>query len=163
MTIKTIKKEIEYENRKVIYYENEKRQRHGKCQVFENCLLTEEREYRKGVLLSKKTFFDNGQIKVSEKYKNNKLTDELIAYYEDGTIDFKLNYVKGILEGKQIWYHKNGNIKREEMRIKGLIEGTVKTYYDSGELYMTVKYREGEQYGFFKYFNKDGTLKYKTK
>ena len=159
----TFKKEIEFEDKKIIYHENEKRQRHGIYQAFKNDILLEKREYKNNILLYKKTFYENGQVNVFEKYKRNKLDGEIIGYYEDGTIDFKLNYVKGILEGKQIWYHKNGNIKREEMRIKGLIEGTVKTYYDSGELYMIVKYREGEQYGFFKYFNKDGTLKYKSK
>ena len=80
---------------------------------------------------TKKEYWDNGQIKSVEYYKNGNRDGTFSYYFENGQIGWEENWKDGTPDGKFIYYYENGQ-KRYEKHYKNgeLIEP--KHYYRLG-------------------------------
>ena len=59
---------------------------------------------------TKKEYWDNGQIKSVEYYKDGKRDGKFSYYFENGKIKTEKIWKDGKLDGKDIWYFENGQI-----------------------------------------------------
>ena len=76
-------------------------------------------------------YYDNGQLEIEVKQKNDKSDGEGIEYYENGKLKSKRYYRAGILE-KITEYRQNGTTFRMYQAIEG-INGIRTVYYEKGK------------------------------
>ena len=76
-------------------------------------------------------YYDNGQLEIEVKQKNDKSDGEGIEYYENGKLKSKRYYRAGILE-KITEYRQNGTTFRMYQAIEG-INGIRTVYYENGK------------------------------
>ena len=66
--------------------------------------------YQDGNLVSrtKSTYYENGQIKKEENYKDGKKDGKWTDWFDNGQIQFEINYKDGKLHGSVTSWYKNG-------------------------------------------------------
>jgi antitoxin component YwqK of YwqJK toxin-antitoxin module len=117
----------------------------------------------KGGLISRKNYYDNGQIehefpkKIEEGYK-------IIKYHKNGQVLEKTKIDKNIRE--HILYHENGQLESNvhynlEKNKDGEKEGEILSYHDNGSLKSKLNYKGDKQEGDQIAYYADGQLKYK--
>ncbi len=91
-----------------------------------------------------KTFYLNGQLKVSSHYLNDTLNGSYLAYFPNGNPHFKWQYKMGVEVDTIIWYHSNGNVNLIEYKDSlGRGQGVFRIYDDKGKLTQEGKYKDG--------------------
>ena len=93
---------------------------------------------------TKKEYWDNGQIKSVEYYKNGKRDGTFSYYFENGKIRTEKTWKDGKLDGKDIWYFENGQIGWEENWKDGTPDGKFIYYYENGQKRYEKHYKNGE-------------------
>ena len=103
-------------------------------------------------------YWDNGQLRTKQYFKNGIFEGKHFGYREDGTIMVIDNYKNGKEEGKRIWYNRNDKPVCEEFFKDGKQEGYVECYRNSGQLKYTGQFKNGESHGSWVYYNLDGSI-----
>ena len=93
-----------------------------------------------------------------EVNSNTPFTGSVMEYYENGQLKFRENYKNGIVDGPHEWFHKNGQLDERGNYKNGKEDGVWEKYYENGELEERDNWKEGEQDGLWEYFNENGQL-----
>ncbi|EAJ2846337.1 toxin-antitoxin system YwqK family antitoxin [Campylobacter coli] len=113
----------------------------------------------------KRTFYDNGQLKTEESYKNGKRDGVSREYSKDGQLLEEMNFKDNRGYGDYIGYYENGNI-RAKGKLLGFdedgmqeFEGNYKEYYENGTLALEYNFNnQGKMDGLQKSYNQNGSL-----
>ncbi|WP_410208832.1 toxin-antitoxin system YwqK family antitoxin [Fusobacterium sp.] len=88
--------------------------------------------------------YDNGQIKISEQYKNGEPDGTQISYYSNGQINEKLDYQDGKPVGEFVKYYENGSIAYTGKYENGLKQGDWVLYGENKQPLVTKVYKDGQ-------------------
>jgi antitoxin component YwqK of YwqJK toxin-antitoxin module len=152
-------------------YSNDDKEIPNKCQ----CTLKE--SYSNGKLHGeKKEWFNNGLLKYSGKYIYGKADNIHMYYNKKGEIIKKNKYDNGIKLWSEIYnnnelsdkeIYQNNRLEHIDHYSKGKITGTTKVidgitykteYYNNGKIKNETAQKNGINYGFWKYYSKNGKL-----
>ena len=98
----------------------------------EGQLYIEETRFKKDF---KRTYwFENGQKRSEENYKNGKKHGKHIVWYENGQIKEEINFIDDITEGKWTTWYENGQMKEEKTYKDGLWNGSFTKWDDNGQI-----------------------------
>lgn len=126
----TVKVEGNANNRKVIYYENDK-------------IIAKEIYDEDGNLIKKtgkipdgvvKAYDDYGNLRAKAQYKNNKLNGTKKEYSETGALESESFFIDGKQEGIAKAYFDDGSLESFATWKNNKKEGVAKTYYPTGKL-----------------------------
>ncbi len=106
-----------------------------------------------------KVWFENGQIKVSGQYVDNKENENWVWYYNTGKICKEGTYKNGLKEG--IWkdYEENGQITSQFTFASGELNGLQKTWYPNGQKKCEQNFLNGKANGLITIWDNEGNLK----
>ncbi len=107
------------------------------------------------------SYFDNGQLAVSQSYLNGKYDGVCTWYNIDGSVVEKINYIMGDYHGRRIKYHPNGKIFRETSYRFDEKHGLERAYYESGQIHRETPYINDNINGYEVIYNRDGSVKSK--
>jgi len=93
---------------------------------------------------TKKEYYDNGQIKSVEYYKDGKKEGLWIRYFYNGNLSIKGNFKDNKQEGYWMSYYDNGQLYLDRIYKDGKLEGIWKSFYKNGQLNYEWNYKEGE-------------------
>jgi len=95
---------------------------------------------------------------IKNKVLEKKLDTVLITYFDNGNLKSEETYKNGVLDGESKYYYENGSVKAIHYNWK---KWTVyqKNYYDNGKLKSEGGYRDFSKKGEWLYYNEDGSLK----
>lgn len=132
-----------------------------------------------------KEFYDTGELRSEGIYKENRREGEWVFYYRDGKEEQRGAYRKGLPDGDWRWLHNNGKLWREEVFYEGREDGISVEYNDTGAVVSKGQYidgerdgqwiidigehreegeyRVGQRYGVWKYYFRNGKLKFEGK
>jgi uncharacterized protein len=132
-----------------------------------------------------KEFYETGELRAKGKYVNNKREGRWVFYYRDGKVEQEGNYRNGLTDGEWKWTYPSGNPWREENYFEGKEDGPSVEYSDTGAVVAKGsyidgerdgtwlidigehreegEYRAGQKYGVWKYFFRNGKLKFDGK
>jgi antitoxin component YwqK of YwqJK toxin-antitoxin module len=114
--------------------------------LFPNGKIEVEETYKDGNILTKKVFFDNGELSVKGQYDEAvTMSGEWTYYYQNGKIKEVVNFKNSVEDGVFKEYYENGNLKAEGtyaplqlgVEIEGVEQGELKEYDENGELVAT--------------------------
>ena len=88
--------------------------------------------------------YENGQIKVSEKYKDGKFNGEQVNYYSNGQVKEKEAFDMGVPVGEYVKYYSNGTVAYKGSYANGVKDGDWNMYNNKNELLLTQTYENGE-------------------
>jgi antitoxin component YwqK of YwqJK toxin-antitoxin module len=114
------------------------------------------------------SFNDRKEIMSKENYVNGKLNGENIVYYPSDPLNGKVkkfeitNYEDGLKHGNWIQYYSSGKVKAEGVYKDGNFDGNVKWFFSSGKVEIEGFYKHAVKYGYWKYYEDDGTFKNKV-
>lgn len=100
-----------------------------------------------------------GNLILQGYFHNNIFTPEIYRmYYENGNLRIEENYKNAKLEGQVKEYYENGNIKSEKYYKESKLEGVVKEYFENNTLKSELLYKNNVLEGISKIYNEDGIL-----
>lgn len=127
-------------------------------------------------------FYPTGEVRAKGNYQNNQRTGSWTFYFQSGGIEQRGNFERGRYHGSWTWYYSNGNVWREERYFNGREDGEFVEYDVSGNILTKGNYISGEKEGewiyqvgdheergtyliglregIWKYYYKNGKLKY---
>ncbi len=105
------------------------------------------------------SYFQNGKIKSSGIFKNNKANGDWKYYYESGALKMQGPYKDNEHNGYWKYFYETGLLNMEGEIYKEIKEGEWKYYFENGNLKNAGSYRKNKKNGIWKYFNEDGTIK----
>lgn len=88
--------------------------------------------------------YNNGQVKIAEKFKAGKYDGEQLYYYDNGQIKEKISFKDGKAIGTYTEYHKNGEISYTGRFVDGKKDGEWNRYTEDKKLILTEKYKAGK-------------------
>ncbi|MBL7983557.1 MAG: hypothetical protein JNM91_01100, partial [Flavobacteriales bacterium] len=86
-----------------------------------------------------------GDHKEVGAYKDGLKDGEWVHTYANGKRSFVGRFVNGEPAGKHRWWWPNGELKAEARYTAGLLQGDLNYYDDRGMLYLTVRYKDGQE------------------
>ena len=89
------------------------------------------------------SYHENGQVKISGKYKKGLKEDLFEEFYDNGQLLYSVNYFMGKKEGVENIYFRNGNIHIINNYKNNLLTGVKKTHYENGQVNLIEKYKGG--------------------
>jgi antitoxin component YwqK of YwqJK toxin-antitoxin module len=102
---------------------------------------------------TKKTYWENGQLKSEMSYKDDKLNGVAVWYYENGEKELEAHYKDNVLDGPLLRWYENGLPEVESYYEDGLLQGRAVTYNGFGKLVLEENYRndtlDGKYYKFY--------------
>ncbi|HVD97797.1 MAG TPA: hypothetical protein VNB90_06295 [Cytophagaceae bacterium] len=105
------------------------------------------------------SYFQNGKLKSTGIFKNNKANGKWKYYYESGGLKMEGPFKDNEHNGYWKYYYENGLLNMEGEIYKEVKEGEWKYYFENGNLKNTGVYHKNKKNGIWKYFNEDGTIK----
>ncbi|HSZ25997.1 MAG TPA: hypothetical protein VK766_09775 [Cytophagaceae bacterium] len=105
------------------------------------------------------SYYQNGKIKSTGIFKNNKAYHYWKYYYENGTLKMEGPYKENDHNGYWKYYFENGHLNMEGEIYKEIKEGYWKYYFENGNIKNEGAYKKNKKTGLWKYFNEDGTIK----
>ena len=131
-----------------------------------------QKEYQNGVIRYTGRFKDNKPIGLFKHYyrsgklnvKMHHFSDASYAniYYETGELKATGKYENQEKDSIWMYYHENGKIMSEEFYLSGKKEGVLKVYYDNGKLAEEKEYSQGVEDGEWKQYYQNQRLKMKA-
>jgi len=92
--------------------------------------------------------------------KSQSKTGNYKTYYQNGQVKSDENYKNGIKVGICKYYYENGKLQFEEkFNDSGEPDGMFNSYLNNGQLESSYTYRNGERHGLFKEYNENGSLR----
>tara|TARA_B110000259_G_C13916217_1_gene362965 strand:- start:183 stop:605 length:423 start_codon:yes stop_codon:yes gene_type:complete len=88
-------------------------------------------------------FYENGQLKVREYYKDGKEDGLHEGFYTNGQLEFSLTYKEGKRDGLWESYHINGQLRGSGSSIDGKQDGVYVWFDSNGVPIMTRTYKNG--------------------
>lgn len=144
-------------NKKMVYTLNKKLFKEGDYQAwYENGNLKVKEEYKNGkrIGLSEK-YFENGKKDREGTYRliHKVTSDYLLVSLANITID-----AISVLDGTYKEWHENGNLKKESFYIKGVQEGEVKEYHENGYLLARYSVINEKKEGVYERYHENGEV-----
>ena len=124
-------------------------------------VISETAIYKNGSLEgANKGYFENGRIRYSANYQNNKLNGEHLVYNNKGALLERKFFKNGALEGEYRSNFPVGEVLKEfDITYRnGLIEDKAYEYYANGKIFSEMSFKGGEKNGVEKKYNRDGSL-----
>ena len=109
-------------------------------------------------LVEKETYYENGQIRSEENYKDGAEHGKWANYHENGQKDWEKNYKDGKKNGKYIEYFENGQKKREGNFKNGKQGGRWIRYYENGQIEIKANLIDGKLNGKWTIYKEDGSI-----
>lgn len=107
---------------------------------------------------SKRSMWDNGNLKSVLQYKDGKLNGKCEWYFENGKLSQSATYNYNQLEGEMIQYHENGIVSMVGY-YRNDLKDSVFTYYNpSGKIVTIENYKMDSLNGPYKRFYESGPL-----
>ena len=126
--------------------------------------------------------YPTGETRAKGTYNNNRKSGSWTYYYKSGGVEQKGRFERGRYQGLWLWYYPNGNTWREESYFNGREDGLFVEYDRTGGILTKGDYIDGEKNGewiyqvgdheergsyviglregIWKYYYKNGVLKY---
>jgi antitoxin component YwqK of YwqJK toxin-antitoxin module len=120
--------------------------------------LTNSANFVKGNQVSAEWFFENGQVEIRGKFKNNEQHGLWEYFDEDGRLSYKGHFKKGKENGLWQGFHENGVLLYSGNMLNGESEGLFEWFHENGQLQRRGKHKQGELMGLWEYFDTDGQL-----
>jgi uncharacterized protein len=95
-------------------------------------------------------YYENGKLKMTTEYKNNKKDGTGIEYDASGKIITMEHYINGALVERERMNRQDQN---------GLKQGVWKTFYDNGRIKTEANYRDNILNGAYKEYDENGNVK----
>lgn len=89
------------------------------------------------------SYHENGQVKISGKYKKGLKEGLFEQFYDNGQLLYSVNYFMGEKEGVEKTYFENGNIHFISNYKNNLLTGVKETYFENGQMNLKEKYKGG--------------------
>jgi antitoxin component YwqK of YwqJK toxin-antitoxin module len=105
------------------------------------------------------SFFQNGRVKNTGYFKNNKANGFWKYYYESGALKMEGPYKDNEHNGYWKYFYENGSVNMEGSIFKEIKEGEWKYYYENGNLKNSGSYKKNKKQGIWKYYNEDASIK----
>jgi len=105
------------------------------------------------------SYYDNGQKKAEENYKDGVEFGIEFMWYENGQKWFEGNMKDGKLDGLASRWYENGQKKSEITFKDGVIDGLASQWYENGQKKLEVIYKDGEDVNYIGLWNEDGSVK----
>lgn len=106
-------------------------------------------------------FYESGELKQEENYRNNRLDGLQKSYYENGNLSSEGMMKNGKIVGQTKQYYENGQLWGELNWKDGKLTGISKGYYESGELHKETHHSDDSYVPKLgKEYYKDGKLKH---
>lgn len=106
-------------------------------------------------------YFESGQLKSHEFFKNGKYEGAAETYFENGQIESKGKYENDERQGEWVFYHDNGQISKIGSYDRGQSTGLWKYFYATGIRYYTAERSAGKLNGSYEDYYESGKLKSK--
>lgn len=92
-------------------------------------------------------WYNNGQLKESRYFENNKKSGEHLGYWENGKQAFLFHFEEGkYIDTLKEWY-ANGQLYKLEYYEDGMQIGRQKAWRKDGEMYLNYDVKNGRKYG----------------
>lgn len=105
-----------------------------------------------------KYYDNNGNLKSTGNYENDRAQGKYISYYPDGNTEWEGNYKYDTLVGYYVSYHKNGSMENQGGYKNGEQQGEWRFYYPDGNLESINYLHQGTFHGKQEYFGVEGEL-----
>lgn len=139
-----------------IIYKNDKIKDGTYISYYDNGQKKEENSYRNEKLEGKYvSYFDNGQIEQTATYSEGKVNGPVLSYHKNGQLANKMDFTDGFKTGESISYDEYGKMSFKLNYIKGKAEGDGSYYNDSGKVYGIINYKHDKING-TKFYAPDG-------
>lgn len=128
---------------------------------YENGNLKYERVLKNNVIISEKTFYEDGKIMYLDERDESGKSKYEERYFSNGQLAGKTFYLderKNIIDGEYVRYYPNGNLKVFGKFKDGMLNGEYKEFYSNGNLKLLINYDTLEE---IKYYS-DGKLQEKS-
>jgi antitoxin component YwqK of YwqJK toxin-antitoxin module len=112
-------------------------------------------------VLRKRSYYQNGQIKEEENYKNSELDGDYREYYKNGQISVKCSYNEGKRDGEFFEFYHDGVVWEHGYFTHGEYDGEYSTYFVDGKRKSYELYKEGDRLEAVWYDNQ-GNIEYKN-
>lgn len=89
------------------------------------------------------SYHENGQVKISGKYRKGLKEGLFEEFYENGQLLSSVNYFMGEKEGIENIYFESGNIHFLNNYKNNLLTGVKETYFENGQVKLREKYKDG--------------------
>ena len=134
---------------------------------YENGQKKSEETYKNGKLDGLGTYwYENGQMKskgTTEDWRYDGLEDGLVTlWYDNGQKYFEGTYKDGKLDGLGTWWYENGQKEEEGTYKNGEKDGLWYKWYENGQKKQEGTYKDNIPDGEYKCWNKDGGVIYET-
>ncbi len=128
-------------------------------------------EYKDGILIKEmiyikekiegivKYYYESGELKIEESWKNNQKNGIAKKYNRDGKVILEIEYKDGKETGIYREYYSNGQLKKKGEYKNGNGVGNFITYYENGQLSSCYSCKEGCYSGSCEEYYENGQLK----
>jgi antitoxin component YwqK of YwqJK toxin-antitoxin module len=107
-------------------------------------------------------YYENGQLKKRNNYKEDKDHGVNEGYQENGIIEYRSFFKNGVRFGINELYHENGKLAKKMPYIDGEENGIWEFYDLNGHLDYTESYKNGKYHGVNEYYDENGNLRDKS-
>jgi antitoxin component YwqK of YwqJK toxin-antitoxin module len=107
-------------------------------------------------------YYENGQLKKRNNYKEDKDHGVNEGYQENGIIEYRSFFKNGVRVGINELYHENGKLAKKMPYIDGEENGIWEFYDLNGHLDYTESYKNGKYHGVNEYYDDNGNLRDKS-
>ena len=112
-------------------------------------------------VIKKSTYYEAGNIKEVENYKQSELNGPYYEYYRNGQISVRANFVDGFKNGDYTEYYYDGTIWETGRFINGDYDGEYNTYFANGNLKSKEIYKNGDRIEAV-WYNANGEVEFKN-
>jgi len=88
-------------------------------------------------------WYENGQKKSEETYKDGKIDGKCIGWHENGKKSYEGTYKDGKIDGKWTEWWDNGNKQTDETYNNGKLDGKWTDWYSNGQIKLEGTYKDG--------------------
>ena len=125
---------------------------------FHDELLYSQDVFENDILIKKRDYYKNGQLRGEGDVKNGELDGPFKIYHENGQLKHEGTHYNGYISGPFKIYHENGQLKQEGTYQFDELHGTILSFNENGKLYNERVYDMGIIIN-DKFYNEDGTEK----
>ena len=93
----------------------------------------------------RKEWYENGQLKCHESYKDGKAERDLKEWYKNGQLERHGSYKDGKYEGERKEWYENGQLRYQWFFKDGKHEGERKEWTETGQLVIHEFYKDGKR------------------
>lgn len=112
-------------------------------------------------VISKVSYYPNGETKEIENYINNELNGPYLEYYRNGEVSVSCTYLKGQRHGNFVEYYFDGEIWETGKFFEGDYDGEYITYFANGNMKSYEHYNKGDRIEAV-WYNLNGEVEFKN-